>query len=105
MKRRCACCCVPRRCGSRRCRQPTSQAPAEAISRVVVGVVIDLLIGIVLSMVGIGIAWLSVRLMKYGAQLCQAVMGFVKAMVAIINTFMGHVDRYKKWLRGVSRRA
>ncbi|MDD0998321.1 DUF6531 domain-containing protein, partial [Pseudomonas sp. TNT2022 ID1044] len=69
---------------------------AEAISRVVVGVVIDLLIGIVLSMVGIGIAWLSVRLMKYGAQLCQAVMGFVKAMVAIINTFMGHVDRYKK---------
>ncbi|KAB0483069.1 type IV secretion protein Rhs, partial [Pseudomonas reinekei] len=69
---------------------------AEAISRVVVGVVIDLLIGIVLSMVGVGIAWLSVRLMKYGAQLCQAVMGFVKAMVAIINPFMGHVDRYKK---------
>ncbi|MGE7965326.1 RHS repeat-associated core domain-containing protein [Pseudomonas sp. NPDC089918] len=78
---------------------PPSQlagASAEAISKVVVGLVIDLLIGLVLSVVGVGIAWLTVRLAKYSAQIFQAVMGFVKSMVAIINNFMEYVDRYKK---------
>jgi RHS repeat-associated protein len=78
---------------------PPSQlagSSAEAISKVVVGLVIDLLIGVVLSVVGVGIAWLTVRLAKYSAQIFQAVMGFVKSMVAIINNFMEYVDRYKK---------
>jgi RHS repeat-associated protein len=68
---------------------------AEAISKVVVGLVIDLLIGLVLSVVGVGIAWLAVRLTKYSAQIFQAAMGFVKSMVTIINNFMEYVDRYK----------
>ncbi|WP_315866605.1 RHS repeat-associated core domain-containing protein [Pseudomonas sp. JV414] len=78
---------------------PPSQlagSSAEAISKVVVGLVIDLLIGLVLSVVGVGIAWLTVRLAKYSAQIFQAAMGFVKSMVAIINNFMEYVDRYKK---------
>ncbi|RON15308.1 RHS repeat-associated core domain-containing protein [Pseudomonas frederiksbergensis] len=78
---------------------PPSQlagASAEAISKVVVGLVIDLLIGLVLSVVGVGIAWLTVRLAKYSAQIFQVAMGFVKSMVAIINNFMEYVDRYKK---------
>ncbi|MHC8301089.1 RHS repeat-associated core domain-containing protein [Pseudomonas sp. ZS1P83] len=77
---------------------PPSQlagSSAEAISKVVVGLVIDLLIGLVLSVVGVGIAWLTVRLMKYSAQIYEAAMGFVKSMVTIINNFMGYVDRYK----------
>jgi len=68
---------------------------AEAISKVVVGLVIDLLIGLVLSVVGGGIAWLAVRLTKYSAQIFQAAMGFVKSMVTIINNFMEYVGRYK----------
>ncbi|KQV10348.1 type IV secretion protein Rhs [Pseudomonas sp. Root329] len=77
---------------------PPSQlagSSAEAISKVVVGLVIDLLIGLVLSVVGVGIAWLTVRLMKYSAQIYEAAMGFVKSMVTIINNFMAYVDRYK----------
>jgi RHS repeat-associated protein len=76
---------------------------AEAISKVVVGLVIDLLIGLVLSVVGVGIAWLTVRLAKYSAQIFQAAMGFVKSMVTIINNFMEYVDRYKTVaVRGVA---
>ncbi len=78
---------------------PPSQlagSSAEAISKLVVQLVIDLLIGLVLSVVGVGIAWLTVRLVKYGATIAQAAMGFVKAMVTIINNFMAYVDRYKK---------
>jgi RHS repeat-associated protein len=77
---------------------PPSQlagSSAEAISKIVVGLVIDLLIGLVLSVVGVGVAWLAVRLMKYSAQIYEAAMGFVKSMVTIINNFMAYVDRYK----------
>ncbi|MHC8322723.1 RHS repeat-associated core domain-containing protein [Pseudomonas sp. GB2N2] len=69
---------------------------AEAISKVVVGLVIDLLIGLVLSVVGVGVAWLGMRLAKYSAQIYQAAMAFVKSMVTIINNFMDYVSRYKK---------
>ncbi|PKH23924.1 type IV secretion protein Rhs [Pseudomonas sp. 43NM1] len=78
---------------------PTSQlfeSSAEATSKLIVGLVIDLLIGLVLSVVGIGIVWLTVRLVRYGARIFQAAMGFVKAMVKIIDNFMEYVDRYKK---------
>ncbi|TBN38523.1 DUF6531 domain-containing protein, partial [Pseudomonas sp. BGI-2] len=85
---------------------PPSQlagSSAEAISKVVVGLVIDLLIGLVLSVVGVGIAWLTVRLAKYSAQIFKAAMGFVKSMVTIINNFMEYVDRYKTVaVRGVA---
>jgi RHS repeat-associated protein len=65
--------------------------------------VIVLLIGLVLSVVGVGIAWLTVRLAKYSAQIFQAAMGFVKSMVTIINNFMEYVDRYKTVaVRGVA---
>ncbi|PMU17427.1 type IV secretion protein Rhs, partial [Pseudomonas sp. FW305-122] len=77
---------------------PPSQlagSSAEAISKVVVGLVIDLLIGLVLSVVGVGVAWLAVRLKKYSAQIYEAAMGFVKSMVTIISNFMAYVDRYK----------
>ncbi|WP_201193022.1 RHS repeat-associated core domain-containing protein [Pseudomonas fluorescens] len=70
-------------------------ASAEAIAKVVVGLVIDLLIGLVLSVVGVGVAWLTARLARYGAQLFNAAMAFVKSMVAIVDTFMGYVGRYK----------
>ena len=73
-----------------------AESSAEAISKVVVGLVIDLLIGLVLSVVGVGVAWLAVRLTKYSAQIFQAAMAFVKSMVTIINNFMGYVSRYKK---------
>lgn len=68
---------------------------AEAIAKVVVGLVIDLLIGLVLSVVGVGIAWLGVRLARYGKQIFDAAMAFVKSMAAILDTFMGYVGRYK----------
>ena len=69
---------------------------AEALSKLVVGLVIDLLIGLVLCGVGVGIAWLAVRLSKYSAQISQAAMRFVRSMVAVVDTFMVYVDRYKK---------
>ncbi|MVV50335.1 type IV secretion protein Rhs, partial [Pseudomonas sp. PB120] len=76
---------------------------AEAISKVVVGLVIDLLIGLVLSVVGVGVAWLAVRLAQYSAQIFQAALAFVKSMVTIINNFMDYVSRYKKVAaRGIS---
>jgi RHS repeat-associated protein len=78
---------------------PPSQlagSSAEAISKVVVGLVIDLLIGLVLSLVGVGVAWLTVRLAKYSAQIARAAMAFVTSMITILNTFMDYVDRYKK---------
>ncbi|MEZ1318436.1 RHS repeat-associated core domain-containing protein [Pseudomonas fluorescens] len=77
---------------------PPSQlagASAEAIAKVIVGLVIDLLIGLVLSVVGVGVAWLTARLARYGAQLFNAAMAFVKSMVAIVDTFLGYVERYK----------
>ncbi|VVN47526.1 hypothetical protein PS662_06018 [Pseudomonas fluorescens] len=80
-----------------------AKSSAEAISKVVVGLVIDLLIGLVLSVVGVGIAWLAVRMAKYSAQIYQAAMAFVKSMVTIIDNFMDYVSRYKKVaVRGIA---
>ncbi|MDQ3200967.1 MAG: RHS repeat protein, partial [Pseudomonadota bacterium] len=70
---------------------------AEALSMVVVQLLIDILIGIVLTFAGagIGIAYLGRRLAHYGARILDAVVGFVKAIFTIINNFMTYVDRYK----------
>ncbi len=70
---------------------------AEALSTVVVQLVIDLLIGVVLTFAGAGagIAYLSMRLARHGASLLNAVQRFVKAIFAVVNGFMTYVDRYK----------
>ncbi|MBV4496786.1 RHS repeat protein [Pseudomonas sp. SWRI12] len=70
---------------------------AEALSTVVVQLVIDLLIGVILTFAGAGagIAYLSMRLARHGASLLNAVQRFVKAIFAVVNGFMTYVDRYK----------
>ncbi|MET0846162.1 MAG: RHS repeat-associated core domain-containing protein [Pseudomonas sp.] len=71
---------------------------AEAVSTVVVQLLIDILIGVVLTFAGAsaGIAYLGMRLANYGARIVDAVVGFVKAIFNIINSFITYVDRYKK---------
>ncbi len=71
---------------------------AEAVSTVVVQLLIDILIGIVLTFAaaGAGIAYLTMRLANRAAQLLSAVVRLVKAIFTIINNFISYVDRYKK---------
>ncbi|WP_236189121.1 DUF6531 domain-containing protein, partial [Pseudomonas paraglycinae] len=70
---------------------------AEAVSMVVVQLLIDVLIGVVLTFVGAGagIAYLTLRLADRGAQLLSAVARLVKAMFGIVSTFIGYVNQYK----------
>ncbi|HJR30737.1 MAG TPA: RHS repeat domain-containing protein, partial [Pseudomonas sp.] len=70
---------------------------AEAVSAGVVQLLIDILIGIVLTFTGAGagIAYLSMRLVNYGARILNAVVRFVKAIFTIIDSFIGYVDQYK----------
>ncbi|MCX4216872.1 RHS repeat protein [Pseudomonas sp. MCal1] len=70
---------------------------AEAVSMVVVQLLIDVLIGVVLTFVGAGagIAYLTLRLAERGAQLLSAVTRLVKAMFGIVSTFIGYVNHYK----------
>ncbi|MHC8376143.1 RHS repeat-associated core domain-containing protein [Pseudomonas sp. MDT1-16] len=70
---------------------------AEAVSTVVVQLLIDILIGVVLTFAGAGagIAYLGMRLANYGNRIVNAVLGLVKAIFTIINSFMTYVDRYK----------
>ncbi|MGE8190354.1 RHS repeat-associated core domain-containing protein [Pseudomonas sp. NPDC086278] len=78
---------------------------AEAISKGVVQLLIDILIGVVLTFAGAGagIAYLGMRLAHYGARIFDAVTGFVKAIFNIVNSFTTYVDRYKKVaVRGVA---
>ncbi|WP_415772931.1 RHS repeat-associated core domain-containing protein [Pseudomonas sp. LB3P38] len=71
---------------------------AEAVSTMVVQLLIDILIGIVLTFIGAGagIAYLTMRLADRAAQLLSAVLRLVKAIFTIINGFISYVDRYKK---------
>ncbi|MBK5397405.1 RHS repeat protein [Pseudomonas sp. TH39(2020)] len=71
---------------------------AEAVSTMVVQLLIDILIGIVLTFAaaGAGIAYLTMRLANRAAQLLSAVLRLVKAIFTIINGFISYVDRYKK---------
>ncbi|WP_458130000.1 RHS repeat-associated core domain-containing protein [Pseudomonas sp. Z2-11] len=70
---------------------------AKALSMVVVQLVIDLLIGVVLTFAGAGagIAYLSMRLVRHGARLLDAMTRFIRAIFAVVNGFMAYVDRYK----------
>jgi len=71
---------------------------AEAVSSFIVQLLIDILIGVVLTFAaaGAGIAYLTMRLANRAAQLLSAVLRLVKAIFTIINNFIGYVDRYKK---------
>uniref|UniRef100_UPI00399A8F00 DUF6531 domain-containing protein n=1 Tax=Pseudomonas sp. MWU12-2029 TaxID=2927805 RepID=UPI00399A8F00 len=70
---------------------------AEAVSMVVVQLLIDVLIGIVLTFVGAGagIAYLTLRLVDRGAQLLSAVTRLVKAMFGIVGAVIDYVNHYK----------
>ncbi|WP_434604520.1 RHS repeat protein [Pseudomonas sp. Z4-7] len=70
---------------------------AKALSMVVVQLVIDLLIGVVLTFAGAGagIAYLSLRLVRHSVRLLDAVTRFIRAIFAVVNGFMAYVDRYK----------
>ncbi|WP_440974304.1 RHS repeat-associated core domain-containing protein [Pseudomonas koreensis] len=70
---------------------------AEAASMIIVQLLIDVLIGIVLTFVGAGagMAYLTLRLADRAAQLLALVKRLVKAMFGIVSTFIEYVDRYK----------
>ncbi|MHA6787392.1 RHS repeat-associated core domain-containing protein [Pseudomonas bijieensis] len=70
---------------------------AEALSRVTVQLLIDLLIGVVLTFTGAGagIAYLSMRLGNVGVHLLGAMQRFIRGIFAVVNGFMTYVDRYK----------
>jgi RHS repeat-associated protein len=63
----------------------------------VVSLLIDLVIGAVLTIAlpAAGVAYLSVRLVKYGVQILKAALGFIEALLKILTRFMQAVDRYK----------
>ncbi|WP_448089709.1 RHS repeat-associated core domain-containing protein [Pseudomonas azerbaijanoccidentalis] len=78
---------------------------AEALSKVVVELLIDILIAVVLTFAtaGAGVAYLAMRLAGRGAQLISAVTRLVNALFKILDSFSGYVDRYKKLAaRGVA---
>ncbi|NWN51616.1 RHS repeat protein, partial [Pseudomonas sp. MAFF 301514] len=70
---------------------------AEVAAGFVVSLLIDLVIGAVLTIAlpAAGVAYLSLRLVKYGARILEAAVGFVKGLLAILTKFMQAVDRYK----------
>ncbi|MCO7625279.1 DUF6531 domain-containing protein, partial [Pseudomonas fluorescens] len=70
---------------------------AETASMMIVQVLIDVLIGVVLTFVGAGagIAYLTLRLADRAAQLLSVVKRLVKAIFGIVNTFIHYVDQYK----------
>ncbi|NMY23958.1 DUF6531 domain-containing protein, partial [Pseudomonas sp. WS 5410] len=70
---------------------------AEVIAGFAVSLLIDLLIALVLTIAlqGAGIAYLGLRLAKYGKQVVDVAVGFVKGVFDILKRFMGAVDRYK----------
>ncbi|WP_397457489.1 RHS repeat-associated core domain-containing protein [Pseudomonas lurida] len=70
---------------------------AEVAAGFMVSLLIDLVIGAVLTIAlpAAGVAYLSLRLVKYGSRILDAAVGFVRGLLAILTTFMQAVDRYK----------
>ncbi|PSL93302.1 RHS repeat domain-containing protein, partial [Pseudomonas sp. R9.37] len=70
---------------------------AEAAAGFVVSLLIDLVIGAVLmiALPAAGVAYLSLRLVKYGARILDAAIGFVRGLLGILTKFMQAVNRYK----------
>ncbi|SDQ97108.1 RHS repeat-associated core domain-containing protein [Pseudomonas grimontii] len=75
--------------------------PPSAIAQVAAGLVVSLLIDLVIGAVltialpAAAVAYLSLRLARYGAQIVKAAVGFVQSVLAILTKFMQAVDRYK----------
>jgi RHS repeat-associated protein len=70
---------------------------AQVAAGLVVSLLIDLVIGAVLTIAlpAAAVAYLSLRLARYGAQIVKAAVGFVQSVLAILTKFMQAVDRYK----------
>ncbi len=70
---------------------------AEAAAGFVVSLLIDLVIAVVLTIAlpAAGVAYLSLRLVKYGKQIMAMAIGFVESLFAILTRYMQAVDRYK----------
>uniref|UniRef100_UPI003CE710D6 DUF6531 domain-containing protein n=1 Tax=Pseudomonas sp. PWP3-1b2 TaxID=2804656 RepID=UPI003CE710D6 len=70
---------------------------AEVGAGFVVSLLIDLVIGAVLTIAlpAAGVAYLGLRLVKYGKQILDAAVGFVRSLLGILTKFMQAVDRYK----------
>ncbi len=70
---------------------------AQVAAGFVVSLLIDLVIGAVLTIAlpAAAVAYLSLRLARYGAQIVKAAVGFVQSVLAILAKFMQAVDRYK----------
>ena len=70
---------------------------AEVMSKWVVELLIDTLIAVVLTFAtaGAGVAYLTMRLARRGAQLIRAVTRLVESLFSILKTFGDYVDRYK----------
>ncbi|QGA47884.1 RHS repeat-associated core domain-containing protein [Pseudomonas brassicacearum] len=69
---------------------------AKMTTAAVMGIAIDIVIAIVLTVVaeGTGVIYLAARLKKYGEIILKAVIGFVESVFAIINGFMAYVAKY-----------
>lgn len=69
---------------------------AKMTTAIVVGIAIDIVIGVVLTIAaeGTGVIYLAARLKKYGELVIKAVIGFVKSVFKIINGFMEYVAKY-----------
>lgn len=69
---------------------------AKTTTAMVVGIAIDIVIGVVLTIAaeGTGVIYLAARLKKYGELVLNAVIGFVKSLFKIINGFMEYVAKY-----------
>ncbi|MBK5479556.1 RHS domain-containing protein [Pseudomonas sp. TH21] len=70
---------------------------AQVAAGFVVSLLIDLVIGAVLTIAlpAAAVAYLSLRLARYGAQIVKAAVGFVQSVLEILTKFMRAVDRYK----------
>ena len=70
---------------------------AELAAGFVVSLLIDLVIAVVLTIAlpAAAVAYLTLRLVKYGKQILQAVLDFVQGLLEILTKFMQAVDRYK----------
>ncbi len=70
---------------------------AQVAAGFVVSLLIDLVIGAVLTIAlpAAAVAYLSLRLARYGAQIVKEAVGFVQSVLAILAKFMQAVGRYK----------
>ncbi|MGF6330044.1 RHS repeat-associated protein [Pseudomonas sp. BS3782 TE3695] len=69
---------------------------AKMTTAAVVGIAIDIVISIVLTIAaeGTGVIYLAARLKKYGEIIIKAVTGFVESVFKIIKGFMEYVAKY-----------